>query len=278
LQIVNGELISGPDTECVWFDKAGNPHLDEVQADFEVTWPNGSKTPFGLNEQRRSNAAVLYTPTYGTSTRTPQSLELVLEKDGDGPWLPLRASRHYRARVRQVSMQGNTPLSPGFLVLSLSPRLVAGLPEARPGLVLDISTATTPDLAEATSAIGGGPALIKDGKPFLLTRPPPGSPDGFSERSKYERHPRCAMGWSTNYIYFVVVDGRQPGLSVGMKLAELAQYFLNLGCTEAMNFDGGKSAQMWFNGRIVNSPCQGDDPVANTLLVVRKSEGGHVPP
>jgi exopolysaccharide biosynthesis protein len=40
----------------------------------------------------------------------------------------------------------------------------------------------------------------------------------------------------------------------GMKLAELAEYMAGLGCTEAMNLDGGKSAQMWLNGRIVNSP------------------------
>jgi exopolysaccharide biosynthesis protein len=60
---------------------------------------------------------------------------------------------------------------------------------------------------------------------------------------------------------------------VGMRLAELAQYFSSLGCTEAMNFDGGKSAQMWLNGRIVNSPAQGEDPVANSLLVVRRGKG-----
>jgi len=54
------------------------------------------------------------------------------------------------------------------------------------------------------------------------------------------------------------------GLSVGMKLAELAEYFLGLGCTDAMNLDGGKSAQMWMNGRIMNSPCQGEDTVASS--------------
>jgi exopolysaccharide biosynthesis protein len=58
---------------------------------------------------------------------------------------------------------------------------------------------------------------------------------------------------------------------MGMKLAELADYFVKHGCTDAINLDGGKSAQMWMNGRIMNSPCQGEDTVANSLLVVRKS-------
>jgi exopolysaccharide biosynthesis protein len=40
-----------------------------------------------------------------------------------------------------------------------------------------------------------------------------------------------------------------------------------------MNLDGGKSAQLWMNGQILNSPCQGEDTVANSLLVVRRPEG-----
>jgi hypothetical protein len=30
---------------------------------------------------------------------------------------------------------------------------------------------------------------------------------------------------------------------------------------------------MWLAGRIVNDPCQGEDTVANSLLVVRKPGG-----
>jgi exopolysaccharide biosynthesis protein len=81
------------------------------------------------------------------------------------------------------------------------------------------------------------------------------------------------VGWSATHIYLITVDGRQPGLSVGMKLAELAEYMVKLGCIDAMNLDGGKSAQMWLAGRIVNDPCQGEDTVANSLLVVRKPGG-----
>src|SRR5205814_647371 len=99
LQLVDGELVSAPSTVCVWFDTERNPHLDEVKGDFKITWPDGQSIPFGLNEQRRSNMVVLYTPTYGTSTRVSQGRDIILEKDGDGPWLPLQASQSYRARV-----------------------------------------------------------------------------------------------------------------------------------------------------------------------------------
>ncbi len=273
LQIVNGELISGPDTVCVWLDTNGNPQLDEVKSGFTITWPGGRKIPFGLNQRREARMAVLYTPTLGGPTRTKGGCELTLEKSGDGPWLPLQAGQTYRARVRNISTNGDSRImSTTAMILSLGPELVDGLAEVSPGAVLEISTATTPDLQGVKTAIGGGPALVKDGKPFLLTSPPAGLGNDYSQRSKYERHPRSSVGWSPTHIYLVTVDGRQPGLSVGMKLAELADYFVKLGCTDAINFDGGKSAQMWYSGKIVNSPCQGVDTVASSLLVVRKPE------
>jgi hypothetical protein len=272
LQIVNGELISAPSTICVWFDANGNPHLDDVKGDFQVTWPDGSKSPFGLNQQRRTNTVVLYTPTYGSSTHVMGGRDLVLEKSGKTAWLPLETGQTYQVRVREVQTDGNTRLAPDTMVLSVGPQAQATLPKVAPGSLLEITTATTPNLKGIKSAIAGGPALIKDGKAFTQMTPPPELARNYSERSKYERHPRSAVGWSPTHVYLVIVDGRQPGLSVGMKLAELADYMSKLGCTDAMNLDGGKSAQMWMNGQIMNSPCQGEDTVANSLLVVRKPE------
>lgn len=271
LQIVNGELVSAPSTVCVWFDAEGKPHLDEVKSLFKVTWPNGETTRFGLNQQRRSNMAVLYTPTYGSSTRARGGQDLILEKAGDGPWLPLRAGKTYRARVHAVGPAADDRLEPNRMVLSLGPQIAATAPAVEVGAVLEISTATSPDLERAKTAIGGGPALIRNGQPFAVKQPPAGDSGAYRERSKYERHPRAAVGWNGTDFFFVEVDGRQPGLSVGMTLAELGEYLAKLGCTEAMNFDGGASATMWVLGQIVNSPCQGEKPVANALFVVRRN-------
>ncbi len=270
LQLLNGELISGPSTVCVWFDADDNPHLDEVKGDFKVIWPEDQKTSFGLNQQRRSNQTVLYTPTYGASTRGPRGREVILERSGDSPWLPLQASQTYLARVREVQTNGNARLPADVMVLALASEFLAGGPKVVPGVELKILTTTTPELKGVRTAIAGGPALIQNGKTFSAKTPGPAVSRDYSERSRYERHPRSAVGWSPTHVYLVTVDGRQPGLSAGMTLAELAEYMSGLGCTEAMNLDGGKSAQMWVTGQIMNSPCQGEDTVANSLLVVRK--------
>lgn len=146
------------------------------------------------------------------------------------------------------------------MVLSLSPEVAARLPKVEPGEFLKLSTATTPDLAGVQTAIGGGPALVRGGQVTKLSAP-------------YPRHPRTAIGWNKNFLYLMEVDGRQSELSIGMTFPELAAYFIKLGCTEAINLDGGGSATFWLHGQVVNSPCYGHErPVANGLVILRKKK------
>ena len=53
LQLVDGELVSTPSTVSVWFDAQNQPHLGEVKGGIVVSWPDQSKIPAGLNQQRR---------------------------------------------------------------------------------------------------------------------------------------------------------------------------------------------------------------------------------
>jgi exopolysaccharide biosynthesis protein len=138
--------------------------------------------------------------------------------------------------------------------------------------VLRLSTATIPELKEVRSAISGGPILLRNGKPIELPKPPGGRPS-YEEKSKFERHPRSAIGWNDKYFFMIEVDGRQPNLSVGMTLGELSNHMLKLGCADAMNLDGGGSAMLWANGRIQSSPCEGHErEIANALVVVRANK------
>ena len=69
------------------------------------------------------------------------------------------------------------------------------------------------------------------------------------------RHPRTAVAkLKDGKFLMITVDGRQPGVSVGMNLRELAEYLHSLGATDAMNLDGGGSTTMYVDGKLVNSP------------------------
>lgn len=114
LLIMHGELVSAPcGWSCFWIDAAGEPQMTNVNSRFEATWNTGGRTPFGLNEECAGDAAVLYTTAVGDSTRTRGGLDIVLEGSGEGAWLPLAAGRTYTARVREVTADGNAPLTPG---------------------------------------------------------------------------------------------------------------------------------------------------------------------
>ena len=89
----------------------------------------------------------------------------------------------------------------------------------------------------------------------------------------FERHPRSAVGWNDKFFFFIEVDGRQKNLSMGMTLPELSDYMLKLGCTDALNLDGGGSSTIWLNGKVMNSPCFGYlRNMATSFVLVRKEK------
>ncbi len=261
LQIMRGELVSAPcDWSCFWMDASGNPRMTNVLSLLHVVWPDGRKTPFGLNEPRARDAAVLYTSIAGARTQTAGGRELILERHGTNAWLPLKPGMSYSARVREVRDTGNSPISSDTLVLSMGRQLVSRVPEVPPGTILRLSTDTWPDLTGATMGIGGGPPMVRDGK--VIERD-----------DSRARHPRAAVGWNDDYFFLVEVDGRQRGVSVGMNVRELAEHMVRLGCTEALNLDGGGSATCWVYGQVMNNPSQGDERgMGNALVVVHKPD------
>lgn len=259
LHILRGELISAPaGRSAMWIDSAGNFRATNVFAQFRVTWPNGQTTSFGLNEERAGNAAVLYTPIVGPNTRTRGGRELILEQHGTNTWLPLRPDSTLSARVAAVREGGEAPIQAHQLVLSLGPQLVDQVPRVAPGGLLTIHTAMSPSLCGVKTALGGGPMLLRNGQPLAFN-------------GAQSRHPRTAIGWNDSHLFLVEVDGRQRTLSDGMTFPELAQYLLKLGCTDALNLDGGASSTIWVHGQVMNSPCVGRErPMANALVLVQK--------
>jgi len=272
LQIVGekSETISAPSGNAAfWIDLDGEPHLTAVSSRFQVRWPDGRVTPLGLNEARADHAVVLYTPAIGDSTHTVGGMELVLERQEPSRWLPLRVGRVYSARVRETNKRGDSPLTSDVMVLSLGPAVINGFQQIAAGAVLQISTASSPSLAAARTALSAGPVLVHKGKRPKIRA---SVEDAYEFSSMLERHPRSAIGWNRDWFFLVEVDGRQRDVSVGMTLDELSAYLVKLGCEEALNLDGGGSATLWCQGEVRNTPCDGyERPIANSLVVLRKS-------
>jgi hypothetical protein len=141
-------------------------------------------------------------------------------------------------------------------------------PSARPSLVvtregharIELVKAPPPDAFEV---IAGSNLLVKDNKMVPLT--------GVFAKTA---NPRTAVGLADdgNTLVIVVDDGRWKDHSMGMTLPELAQAMIDLGCTDAVNLDGGGSTEMAIRNPatgklvVVNHPSEGHErPVANVL-------------
>ncbi len=269
LQIAEGELISAPDGGAsFWVDAIGELHAGTVHSKLQVTWPDGTSSDIGLNGARLQGRAELYTSAMGASTRARRGRELVLSHVEQVPWLPLHAGKQYRLKVTGIHEQGDTRIVPGTVVLSLDPSVSRRVPRIETGSEIVLSTATEPRLRGVRSAISGGPVLLRDGKRQAFK---PSETESHVLSSMQTRHPRSAVGWNEEFLFLVQVDGRYPGFSEGMTLAELARHMARLGCREAINLDGGGSSAIWYDGAIRNRPCDGRERrVANSLVVVEK--------
>jgi exopolysaccharide biosynthesis protein len=67
--------------------------------------------------------------------------------------------------------------------------------------------------------------------------------------------PRTAMAQKADgTIMFAIIDGRQPGYSIGATLFDIQKVFLDHGAVTAANLDGGSSTVLVHNNEIVNRP------------------------
>lgn len=88
------------------------------------------------------------------------------------------------------------------------------------------------------------------------------------------RHPRTAVGVTPDgTLVLLVVDGRQPEISNGASLADLAFILARFGCIDAINLDGGGSSTFIIKEEsefvTKNSPSGGSmRAVANGLMII----------
>jgi len=261
LFISRGQLASGPvDRDCLWISPDGTPRVGTVRSQFTVAVDGGTPEEFELNTAHDGTGTVVCTSAANGALGDDARHGWIIAP-GTGPWLPLKAGVTLVGVVRdRINPRAAGPSTNELLLLPSTTLR----PAVKPGATVRISTATTPSLTGVQTAIGGGPALLADGQPTAMR----------ANKSR-ERHPRSALGWNATHWFLAVVDGRQAGLSVGMSLPELAEYMRGLGCTDAINLDGGGSTELIVGDRILNSPCYGHERrMATGLMVVRAPAAG----
>jgi exopolysaccharide biosynthesis protein len=245
----DGQLV----TDSVWqWRRASGDNL-------KVRVPPTRQPINGLNRPRADNELIVFTPEFHRTTLTePKGLEVIVR----------------RGRVVELrDLKGSSVIpADGFVISAAGTARDWALKNLRmgAGVQLDLNlspveTMQADSWKRATSIIGGGPQLIKDGRVEITNAAEKILPSFVSDG-----HPRTAIArLKSGQILLVTVDGRQPGESIGMSLTMLADLLIEFGAVEAINLDGGGSTAMVIRNKLVNKPSDatGERPVSDAILV-----------
>ncbi len=225
---------------------------------------NNSRSIDLLNGVRDTNKLILYNKYIGPNSRTNSSgTEVKLQKIDQ---LAINGTYKFIV-IEKVTGIGSMSIGENYILSGNGTASTFLVNNINVGDTVRLAIGTSPNVNNLTCLMGGGPRLITNG-----TRPSSFvGVEGFGDSHVNTRHPRTAVGFNidSTKIYFLVVDGRQPALSVGMSCAELADYMISIGCYQAVNLDGGGSSTMVVRNEIKNSPSDGSErSVGNALLAV----------
>ncbi|MDR2296029.1 MAG: S-layer homology domain-containing protein, partial [Clostridiales Family XIII bacterium] len=242
------------------------------------------RTPYSANigyvnvPHGGSKSLHLYTRAYGASTGTGgENIEVVLNAASPEA-ARLRFDRPIVATVSAIRYSGgDAPIGYGQLVLSTKAdsATAEALRRMAPDMRVELS---------ATDLDGGALSRSKEclGMYYLLYDHGNWVSEGTNP------NPRTLLGLKNDgSILLYVLDGRQPGISGGLGLTDVAKHMVELGCVVIANLDGGGSSTMLVRepGKdatavLKNSPSGGAQrAVANGLFLVYKglsADGGSV--
>jgi hypothetical protein len=258
----NGALDQPPlaTRSSIAIDSSGT--LSAARVAMLATW-QGSGPRRALNDVNGPpgpNGVSLFTAAWGGATPvTPGSVEVTLS--------PLPAASpnvELAAPVVAASAGGGTPIPAGGAVLVARGTAAARLQaEAPTGRVVKIRLILQPALAGTLDALGGGPVLVRKGKAVFRAN------EQFTPDQLLPRTARTAVGQLTDGRFLLVtVDGGLPGYSAGATNFELALLMVKLGAVTAAALDGGASATMAFDGRLLNTPLGPERPIGEALLAL----------
>ena len=260
-------------------------HLPEKQ---RITYPTTGNVQWiaDVNDPRGVDELVLFTPQYNSQTGTDNSgAEVLVEMTR--PTMILPEPAYASGIVRQIRIgEGNSLIPFNSIVLSASGIAAQTLVEnVQIGSEIRISQeitsyeedCSTPyplSWTKAYASIQGAFFFLKEGQIRE-----------FDDPGATQRHPRTAIAFNEQYIFFLVVDGRDLQHSVGMTINELALFIRDtLGATWGVAQDGGGSSTMVINGQVINNTycniysCMGNY-VTYLPFVTRNSHmGPPVPP
>jgi exopolysaccharide biosynthesis protein len=261
--MIDQNLISFPiyDRTAFFLDENMKPYIDNITLSSRFKVSGTSYKITGINQSRRKNDIIMYTPIWGEHTETnSRGIEIVVSK----------------SVVSKINVSNSEIPDDGYVLSVSGPGVEALSENVKIGDKIDAHIRVIPYTTSPQSIlhlISGGPRLLKHGRTYVSKHE-----EKFKRDIARGRAARSAAGITKQgELLLVTVDGllRKKGKekhkkeSIGATLEELSNLMLSLGAVEAMNLDGGSSSTMVINGRTVNNPTSGHQRRVSNAIVVR---------
>jgi PKD repeat protein len=229
----------------------------------KVSFENSSYQPNlrATNVLRNDEELILYTPQFDSTTGTSSTsgepiLEILIEMTRPTLILPIPAKA--TGHIREIRDRGGSTQLPfdhivltawGAIRDTLLGRIDGGEIAVGDSVGISQEISICPDSpfddwTNAYAGLGGDYHFLNDG--VIRTN--------FSNPDAWVPNSRTAVAYNQSYIYFIVVDRWNPGVSEGITIPELADFAKNtLEATDAVTQDSGGSSTMAINGEVVNN-------------------------
>ena len=258
-----GQLVSRPRSERSSAGITSDGRLEVRRVSFFGAWQGtGVRRQLAtMNEAPPNGQAALFTDAYGPRTPLVRAAVAVVLF----PFPAAVPNADLVAAVGEVVPSGAPVEIPagGAVLVGTGAAAEALRTEAVVGEELTLRLQLRPGWPGVVAAIGGGPQIVRDGVPVYRAG------EAFTSLQLRPRSARTAIGQLRDgRVIMVAVDGRLPGLSVGLTNFELAQTLVRLGAVTAMALDGGGSTTMAFDGALLNSPSDGRERPISTAVVL----------
>ena len=238
------------------------PVANEMSFTGTVSSGSASCNLSGVNVDRYADYLVIYTQRKSNNTGTNiYGYEVALEPVSGKTVMFGKSTFKVTSAP---SSAGSMAIPAGQVVLSGNGAAATFVSSLNIGdeVTVDISLVNGAEKYSDVSQMAGGKPMIVSGGKVLDTQ---GALDHL-----VALNPRTAIGYDVTgtKLVLLVVDGR--GVSAGVVSRQLADMMIELGCSEAMNFDGGGSSALYVQGLGVrNSPSDGSErSVTNGVYAV----------
>lgn len=269
--VSDGRLISGDDSRpSVGFMEDGTAFIGTPKLTTQLYIESGPILIEYVNKNRTVYNAYLLTNDFSEQTRNTTPGYDVFLKIPDGSFLQI--GKPLTVVVERVEANTTSvPIPQGYMVLTVDANgpadRVAAVQALMPGQTATIMVQAEDSRYEKVRyAVGGAEILLAGGE--------------IQPQSSSAVHPRSALGIKPDgTLAFFEMDGRQSGYSAGLSLADTAKFLKDMGCTEAINMDGGGSSTFAVQypgedgANIVNSPSDGAPrKCANFLFLINNTK------